>query len=169
MESNIIIFYKGVFNDEILNRIGNFIRQGFSGNTKAEKRLFALFIELAQNISYYSLERFIIGNQVGEFGIGEITLLEKSSYFELVCQNLAPASAVKKLTERSQNIQKMDRNQLREYKKKLRSEPRQEAQKGGNIGLVQIALKSDYPIEVSFHQLNETTFWYQMKVKINKN
>ena len=72
MESNIIIFYKGVFNDEILNRIGNFIRQGFSGDTKAEKRLFALFIELAQNISYYSLERFIIGNQVGEFGNGEM-------------------------------------------------------------------------------------------------
>ncbi len=169
METKTIIFYKGVFDDQILNRIGNFMRGGGLNNGKAEKRLFAIFIELAQNISYYSLEKPFIGAQPDPYGIGEIMLHETTNYFELVSRNLAPASSVKKLTERCQNIQQMEREQLRTYKKTLRSEPRREGQKGGNIGLVQIALKADYPIEVQFEKKDEHAFWYQMKVKINKN
>lgn len=168
MKSNIVIFYKGVFDDVLLNKISTFIRGGFSEFPKAEKRLFAIFIELAQNISYYSAEKPIFGRQVEDNGIGELTIYETDEFFELKCRNLAPTNSVKRLTERCQRIENMNRDDLRQYKKELRSEPRRAGQKGGNIGLVQIALKSDHPIKAQFDKVDESNSWYQMSVKIDK-
>ncbi len=165
---NVIIFYKGVFDEKVLNQISAYIRSGFSGYPKAEKRLFAVFIELAQNISYYSAQKPVLGTQIGDYGIGEITITETETYFELRCKNLAPEEAASKLTERCEKIRKMDRSELRQYKKQLRSEPRREGQRGGNIGLVQIALKSDYPIATHFIPAEDAQSWYQMTVKIKK-
>ena len=59
---NVLISYKGPIDKVVLNIMGNYIRKLISMHPGAKPKLFKVFIELAQNISQYSSEKIIIGD-----------------------------------------------------------------------------------------------------------
>jgi hypothetical protein len=72
-DHNILISFKGALSQEILVEMGDFIKNKISIDKKI-KKIFAVFIELAQNIMHYSEEREIVKGK--SYGIGVITFTE---------------------------------------------------------------------------------------------
>ena len=54
---NVCISYTGLFDSEILTILAQGIEGTLTSNDKVTKKVFKIFLELAQNISQYSLER----------------------------------------------------------------------------------------------------------------
>ncbi len=164
----ILTYYKGPFDEAVLSRIGEFLRYKFPEYPKAGKRLFSVFIEMAQNISYYSAEINHFGSGKDKYGVGTIMIYEDDEHYVLTAGNLIDKEFGEAITARCQEINELSTEELRNLKKELRSTPRKDGQKGGNIGLVHMALKSGEPLGVETKDVDEQYSFFVLKAKIIK-
>jgi hypothetical protein len=162
-----IISYNGPFDAQVLSVIAENIEYSLSNNPRVSKKIFKIFIELAQNISYYSAEKQKTDSG-NDFGVGILILREFENYYSFSTGNIIDKKQVLPVIQKCETINMLDREKLRQYKRKLRNMP-SGVPGGGNIGLVQVALTADYPIEYSIITLDDEKSFYIVNVKVNKS
>lgn len=166
LKDNIIVSYTGPFDGQVLTTIGNNIQYAIRNYPQLTNKIFKIFIELAQNISYYSAES--VGKEEGQqSGIGILLIKEFSDYFMFATGNLADNDGIKGVVEKIEVINSLDRNGLREFKRQKRSLP-QGMHGAGNIGLIQVALSSGNPLSYKVSPIDDDTSFYTVAVKIDK-
>jgi hypothetical protein len=163
---SVIISYKGPVTDVIMAELSRDIRDKFSDNPKASRKLFAIFMELAQNILYYSAEKKIVGQR--EESIGTILITESGGHYTFGCGNLVENQYVQELVEACEHINTLDREALREYKREKRSGTPGERSKGAGIGLIQVALTSENPLKAEHILVNEAHSFFSVSVTVLK-
>ncbi|MBN2757992.1 MAG: SiaB family protein kinase [Bacteroidales bacterium] len=162
-----IISYNGPFDAQVLSVIAENIEYSLSNNPRVSKKIFKIFIELAQNISYYSAEKQ--KNEEGNFfGSGILMLREMVDHYSFSTGNIVEKHQVLPVIQKCETINMLDREKLRQYKRKLRNMP-SGTPGGGNIGLVQVALTADYPLEYEVVTVDESTSFYILNVRVNKS
>jgi hypothetical protein len=162
----VLISYKGPVTDIIMAELSRDIRDKFADNPRASRKLFAIFMELAQNILYYSAEKKTFGER--EDGIGTILITEASEHYTFACGNLVENSYIHELVESCDLINSMDREALREYKREKRSGPANERSKGAGIGLIHVALTSENPLRVQYRQTDDNFTFFSISVRVHK-
>ncbi|MBR4265989.1 MAG: SiaB family protein kinase [Bacteroidales bacterium] len=164
---NIAISYTGVFDNEILSVLAKEIEGTLSSDDKVNKKVFKIFIELAQNISLYSLERDVTSGGDG-MGVGTMIIRNFDTYYEFSTGNKTTKENIIPVMEKCDNINSMSREKLREYRRLQRNMPA--GQKGGgNIGLIQVALTASNPIEYALVKCEDGNYFYIVSVRINKD
>lgn len=148
MPHDAIIYYKGPFDDVILARISDFLRHKFPESPMVCHQLFAIFVELAQNISRYSAEHNHFGNEEDNHGVGLLALYQEEGEYLLKSNNLVHRSQAEKLAARCEQINGLDIDGLKKMQRKIRSLPRNATDKGGNVGLIQVAIRSGNPLHI---------------------
>lgn len=163
---NINISYKGPFNSHILSFVGEYIKLIINNNPKASKKLFKIFIELAQNIAYYSAEvdELFEGK---EDGVGVVAIGEFEEYYTLHAGNLIHKQHAQVLEDKCNYINSLDKDSLREYKRTQRNLP-QNAKDGANIGLIHSALTSDNPLIYKLSPVNEEHSFFALTITVMK-
>jgi len=174
--SKVLVSYKGPVTDVIMAEISRDIRNKFSENPKVGRRLFAIFMELAQNILYYSAEKVQFGERNDSVGVILITKDTKKEVeeeeqkrklkYRFSCGNLVNTTYVDELIESCEMINSMNRDELREYKREKRSQPQGERSKGAGIGLIQVALNSENPLVVEFRKVDDKFSFFSLSVDI---
>ncbi len=160
----IVASYIGPFDKHILVSLGVNFKNNLWDDATQAKKFFKIFIELAHNISLYSTEK-----ESGT-GAGTIIINDHKDYFVLNAGNLVTDEAKNKLSSHIMKINSLDRNGLRILKRKLLSMPSQN-QDSGNIGLIQTALISRYPLRWKFFPVtkdNRILYFYLISVRIDK-
>lgn len=165
----ILVYYKGPFDEIILTRIGNFLRNQFPGTPKIRKKVFSVFIELAQNISYYSAENNIFGTESDEYGVGTVIIYDRPDQYVLTAGNLAKKQLAQQMADTCEQLNQMTPEELRALKKEIRRKPRSEKQKGGNIGLIHIALKAQSPLRIETHPSDEQYVFFSITTQVSKS
>lgn len=163
---NVAISYTGIFDTEILSVLAKEIEGALSADDKINKKVFKIFIELAQNISFYSLEREVNGDGT-DMGVGTMIIRNFDKYFEFSTGNKTTLENIIPVMEKCDNINSMTREKLREYRRLQRNMPAG-AKGGGNIGLIQVALTANNPIEYSLIKCDDGSYFYIVSVRINK-
>lgn len=162
---SLVASYVGPFDNEILTLLVENLEDTLWKSETIRRRFFKIFVELAQNISFYSNERSITKGK--EYGEGTLLISDYGDHFLFTAGNIVNTSTKKRLQERTDKINSLDRLELRALKRKLRTQGNKNG--GGNIGLVQVALLSKNPIEVEFFPTeNENMSFYLVSVKIEK-
>jgi hypothetical protein len=164
----ILLYYKGPFDELILTKIGNYLRTKFSQTPKAGSKIFAIFIEMAQNISYYSAETDLFDDSVKTYGIGTIVVNELHDCYKLISGNMVTHDIASQLIEKCREINQLDSEGLRIMKKEIRSAPRRELHKGGNIGLIQMAIKSENHLEIETKAFDDVHAFVTISTTIDK-
>jgi hypothetical protein len=164
----ILLYYKGPFDELILTKIGNYLRTKFSQTPKAGSKIFAIFIEMAQNISYYSAETDLFDDSVKKYGIGTIVVNELADSYKLISGNMVTHSIAQEIIEKCRAINTLDAEGLRNMKKEVRSAPRKDDHKGGNIGLIQMAIKSENHLEVETKSFDDVHAFLTISTTIDK-
>ncbi len=163
LNKNIQLSYKGPFDRHILYPLGNYIKK----NLTAGNRIFGIFIELAQNITYYSAETTDSVEDGKTYGVGTLVIGEYDDYYTFATGNAVKNDCIIPIIEKCEIINSLDREELRDYKRKQRRLPR--GQKGGaHIGLIQVALTSMYPLDFQVTPIDESTSFFSIFVKIDK-
>lgn len=163
---HVLISYKGPVTDVIMAEISRDIRSKFSDNPKASRKIFAIFMELAQNILYYSAEKVRFGEN--NDSVGTILITESTEHYTFSCGNLVESSYIPELVESCETINSMDKENLREYKREQRSKPQKERSKGAGIGLIQVALTAETPLNVEYIEVDERFTFFSIAVRIIK-
>ena len=161
---NVQISYKGPFESNVLSILGSYIKFTIGKNPKASKKIFNIFIELAQNIAHYSSEKNLFGVDAG---VGSLVIAEYSEFYAFSTGNVVKNEDVVVIIEKIELINSLDRVQLREYKRKQRNLPQRE--KGNaNIGLIQVALTSANPLDIEVTVIDDKYSFFAITVKVDK-
>lgn len=164
-DNSVRLFYKGPVDQRILSVTADYINTVDDIDKKAGTKLFKTFLELAQNISFYSNE--IIQIKSKPIGSGTIIIKETESEFFLLTGNTVNNENIVPIIEKCEYINSLDRTSLRGYKRQERS--RKAGVKGNaHIGLIQVALTSANPLDVEVNPIDENTAYFSIVISIDK-
>ncbi len=162
------ISYSGAFDGNVLAAFAKRVENNISSNPKINKKIFKIFVELAQNIAMYSSDKVISDDKSTFNGFGIFIIREYPEKFQLIAGNMAFKEDADIALEKCRTINEMDREALREYKRKLRKQPAG-YKGGGNIGLVQVVLTANSKIDYWSKNIDEKHTFIALSVYISKN
>lgn len=164
-DNHIVISYIGPFDGQILSLLASNIEDSLWEDPRRGKKFFKIFIELSQNIYLYSEEK--AAGLDTSAGIGLMLIKEFDDHFQFITGNQVNSGTAEKLLDKCKTIISKDKDELREYKRSMRSLPGN-GNGGGNIGLIQVALLSGYPIDFKFSDMENGDKFYVVSVRIDK-
>jgi hypothetical protein len=164
---NILLSYKGPLTDILLSEFSRDIRNKLQKeNSKTGKKVFGIFMELAQNVLFYSKEENHFGENHDK--VGTLVIIQRDEFYQLITGNLVFKRDIPFLTEKCEVVNSLDRDALREYKRQLRNSPKEEESRGAGIGLVQAALTSDNPLGYQIQELSGDFAFFVLTVGVKK-
>ena len=167
---NMILSFKGTLSQEILADLGEIIKN-YVGDLKERprvvRRVFSIFIEVAQNILHHSAEKVTLGDRQ-ERGAGIIMVSETEEEFEIVSGNLITNSSAKAIEESCNIVNSLDKEGLKKAFLEKINLPVDENQKGAGLGLIDIARKSENKIQFKIERVDRTHSFFMLSVKIDK-
>lgn len=167
LNHNILMTYKGPVNKLALSSMNEFLKSILSHYEKASRKIFKIFVEIAQNISYYSEEKSAFGNNEEAIGAGTIALFEYENHFNLFAGNLVKNETAGFLKTKCETINNLNQDGLRQLKREHLDLP--DSKKGGaNIGLINAAIISENKIGFKFEKVDESIMFFELKIKIEK-
>ena len=163
-KENILLAYRGVFENSLLAVIAKNIRD----KTKKEstgKTVFRIFVELSQNISFYSKEREV--SEHGLSGSGIIVLRNHGEHLYFAAGNVAEKNSISKIHEKCDFINRMSKEELREYKRSQYKQ-KQDGKPDAHIGLIQTAILSGNIIELNVTDISQNESFITIATKIEQ-
>lgn len=165
-DGNMLLSYKGPWDEHIVFTMGNYIKLMVKDDPVVTKRIFKVFMELAQNVSLYSAEYNEL-DKSKRIGIGSILVLESKDSYHFFSGNVVKNPDIIPIIDKTDVINALDREQLRSFKRRQRNLPRSEFG-GANIGLIQVALTADNPLNIKLTPINEEESFFSLGVQIKK-
>jgi len=164
-----ILYYKGGFSQTVLAQISQRLKHQYHQTPRILSRVNAVLVELAQNIAYHSAEYNFLNTSHYDKGVGSVLIQERREDIVITAANLISVRDVEIIRDRCKQINELAYDQLRALKKELRMTPLGDPQKkGGNIGLVQVALKAKSKLKVDITAVNDTKYFLVITSNIKK-
>jgi len=139
-QNNSLLLFQGTLTVNLISILGNHLRILFNDDYKALQKIFKIFIELAQNVSYYSDDTREVTTGM-RCGAGWVSVQEHNDYYQVSTGNTIKPEDGPTLIRYCQEINAMAEEELRKLKREIRSEA-MVRDTGAHIGLIQICLLS---------------------------
>jgi hypothetical protein len=164
-KDQVLISYKGPIDGYVIRSFGDYIKRATQSCKDLQDKLFKTYMELIQNVAYYSKEQ-IAYEDGHRAGIGTFVLLSNNGQYILHIGNVVSMVGIRDLTEKCDMINQLDRDGLREFKRVQRAKPFS-SKGGGNIGLIEVALASDGPLNYNLTPMKGELAFFDICVKFS--
>jgi hypothetical protein len=160
--SGMMMCFNGPFSHSIIEEIGTALRNHLSAENiagAAVQNVFAVYIELAQNVRNYL---FLRGLGQGETSASIITIARWGEGYAVSSGNMILKEDAGPLCARIEEINAMPPDALkRAYKEQMRRDTPSEAL-GAGLGLLEIARRSSAPMNCSVRDIDETYIFFSL-------
>ena len=163
---DLLISYKVPFLEDILSKLSEIIRETFTSDIVMSRRLLSVFLEMAQNVYFYSAESKEMGEK--KYGIGSVMVIQEGEVYTFRTGNYVPLDYVETLAKSCELINSLDRDGLRQLKRDVRTTEAGERSKGAGIGLIQIALTTSSQIEYEHVAVDDKNAFFSLSINITK-
>lgn len=166
-EKNIMFAFTGIMSQDFLSLIGLNLKRK-ENNIVLSRRLFAIVIEVAQNIHHYSAQKEYSVQEAKEVGYGTLVITQDKDCYQVISGNWMPKTRVDYIKDRCAHVNSLTAFGLREFYKQELAKPRKGI--GGNVGFLDMVRKSGNPVEIDFLPIdeNEEHIFFVLSVKINR-
>ena len=161
-----LVSFKGPLTVGLLSFLGNYLKSIIKLEHALEKRIFRIFIELTQNVSYYSAETIAVESGINS-GIGWFTVKKVNKHFIVSTGNLIIREDGFKLIRNCDEINSLNDLELRELKRKTRSQA-MERDVGAHIGLIQTSILSRSKLNYKVTELDDKHSYFTISVNIEE-
>ena len=173
IENDIVLSFEGKMSQGVLIALVETLKERLAASTNSHddeqqliRKIYGVFVELAQNIQNHSLEYIEIDQR--KIGVGIIVIREDEHQYVLTSGNKITNANAEKLQTYCDQINALDEDNLKKlYKEKLRTARKQEAI-GAGIGLIEIARKSGHPIGYTLQTIDENSQFFTLSVNLFK-
>ncbi len=141
-----LMIYKGAFTVNLISILGNQIRLLPEIDFRIVQKIFRIFMELTQNVSYYSAEVVNVKSGVS-CGCGWVSVQDFDDYMKVTTGNRILPAHSEKLIQYCNEINSFDNEQLRKLKRDIRSQAL-ERDTGAQIGLIQTSIISGNKLDI---------------------
>ena len=166
-DDGIIFSFSGPMSHEIIVSIGSTIRQKVieddDGNKNIALKVFAVFVEQAENIIHYSEEKSYSDSELS-FGI--VAIGKKKGSFFISCGNKIKNDKEANLHQSLSKISGMDKDELKAYYKEKRRSETPSNSKGAGIGFIEMARKSSKPLEFAFKKIDSDYSFFNIEINL---
>lgn len=162
----ILMTFKGAFSQALLVELGEAIKKQSGDESKVQK-MFAVFVEMAQNILYYSAEREMHGGK--EVGVGIITICENKDSYAILSGNAIETLHGQKMLHQCERLAAMTKDELKAAYKAQRESASPEGSKGAGLGLIDMMRKSDAPPDFSLIAIDDRLSFFILNIIVKKN
>jgi|SRR3989339_806883 len=170
-ENGVFFTFNGPMSHEFLVQIGSLLRQKLSLDAVQKETLlkvFALVVEQAQNIIFYSSEvHETKGDIAGDVGIGIISLGVEDGHYFVLCGNKIRNDQVAPLRTRLQELKQMNADELKAHYKERRRADTQEGSKGAGLGFIEMARKASQGFEFEFTEIDHQHSFFTVKTLVS--
>ncbi|MFP4160809.1 MAG: SiaB family protein kinase [Ectothiorhodospira sp.] len=158
----LVFYYVGYFSQNIINAMGDAVRarlESAEAPGGVRRRLFSIFVEMAQNIVHYSSDQLPHARDPGaEIRGGSVCICQDDTRYHIICRNPITADWADRLREELEKLRQMSREEIRQaYRRQMREGKPDETSKGAGLGLLTIARDSQDGIDFSLEQGSEGT------------
>lgn len=148
-ERDAMLFYKGMINQDVLNEFGGTIKTSLRGNQS--RKIFSVFVEMAQNIIKFSSFRKTVNNNLS--GQGIIIFQTKENYYTLSAGNQGSSNDIKNVITKCEYLSEMNKEELKNHYQNVVREIWDST--SGGLGLIDIFRKSDFPVKTKIAKIND--------------
>ncbi len=169
-DNNIILMYKGILTFDLLSAIiGSVERKinAFEAERRIQKRFYSILTECIQNV-YYHLEDDSQNDQTAESESVLVMISAKPKYYKIKTCNRIPTINVKGLKEKIEQINNLDKDELKVLYREALSDDTFSSKNTAGIGLMEIARKTDYKFEYNFEQVDDTYSSFSFEIKLER-
>jgi len=170
-QAGVHLHFTGPVSQDLLEDIVNIVRKQMTINgvqNATVMRVFAVAVELLQNLIWYSAETIPIDCEDAQFRIGTLVVGEKDGQYFVTSGNLICRTNIDALQKHLGLMEGMTQEELRRYYKEVRRKPRPpEHRKGAGLGLLEVAKKSSRPLEFSFYPVDERFSFFSLTAIID--
>jgi len=160
-KQGILLSFYGSFSQELLVEIGETLRNRIKfDNPNKTIKLFAMFIEQAQNIVRYSTEKTFNKELNCSLSNGVIVIGYQDDSYYVLCGNQVNKKNIEFITKKLTALHGMDKNELKSYYKEQRKSLT------AGLGFIELARKSVKPIDFDFQSIDEQFSFFSLKTYI---
>jgi len=169
-KDNLGYIYRGLFTQSITDNIislaeSNLEQKGES--SKVKRRVFAIMVECLQNITRHQTEHEVIEEDPDKSGIFVIQNHEDSYY--ITTGNTVLENSIELLTQQLEKINSLEKDELKQYYKKILEEGTFSGKGGAGLGLIDMARKSGNKLSFDFDKINEELSYFYLHTAIAKD
>lgn len=162
---NIILSFKGDFNQDLVNAILLLAEREpdvQSGATLVRARVFSIMVECMQNIRKYGA----VNASGSELKPGIVLVCRSENGYALRTGNLIANNEIAPLKEKLEKLKTLNKDDLKALHKKVLSETKLSEKSGAGLGLISIARKCD-DMEFDIRQINDKVSFYSLDISVS--
>ncbi len=170
-ERGIVLDFQGAMSQDMLVGMAELIKYKSaqdSGRTNIVKKIFAVFIEMAQNITRYSAERVQLDRHSTDSGAGIIVVTVNNKLYTITSGNLVEKQSIPDIIKHCETINSMDEEALKQFYKKQLKLSREKGKRGGGIGLIDIVRRSGNLLHYKVTPVDDINSFLVLSVKIQE-
>jgi len=155
-----IVKYEGVMTQNVVASCMDNIESKIQ-NMSLMGNISTLTIEYCQNMMNYSKNEMIDSREIVPAGKIEVQYIN-NKYYDIIATNIVSVDDKEKIEPKLIEIQSLDKTALKKRYRELRKSGQNTHEKGGGIGLYEIAKVSN-SIEYKFTSINEDKYYFTMQ------
>lgn len=170
-EENVILSFKGIVTAELLTSVLDIMEskmESMNEPPRIKKKVFNVLVECLQNL-YHHL------NEISENSTDEnidqksalLLIVRGKDNFLIRTGNYIKNSKVDELKQRLENINSMDKEELKLYYQNSLNSSMVSDKGTAGLGMIDIARKSGNKLDFAFLKINEETSFFCLNVKID--
>lgn len=169
MDNHIILSFKGEINSDIITMVLQIMESKLDevqekGTVK--KRIFNILVECMQNL-YHHAESEDLEDTSRRAAMLE--LFFDNEFYYITSGNYIKNEDVKKLKDRIDRVNSLDKEDLRAYYREILDNNRISNKGGADLGMIDMAKKSGQKLNYEFTKVNDKVSFFGLKVKIAKH
>jgi hypothetical protein len=168
-QSNILICFNGPLSQSIIEQLGiaikRYLQEDHDNQQLSDEKLydvFAVYIELTQNIRNYSQASAQRGAAPNRFDSATVAIGKLGSHYLVTAGNPIDQADLPALTSQIDALSQLDREQLKEHYKERRRRARVLDQPSAGLGLIDMARKAACPLEYKVREIDERTAFFHL-------
>ncbi len=174
MERNkIMLSFKGVITSELLSSILQIMEaklDNLAEPPKTKRKVFNVLVECLQNLYHHIDEAPGVDELFPKLDRSAIFMISRGEdSYSILTGNFIHAENVEPLRSRIDEINAMDRAELRAYYKAVLNNGEMSNKGGGGLGIIDIARKSGTKLDYSFMPIDDENSFFSLNVKIAPN
>ncbi len=167
-KNNILLSFKGDITSELLTSILQIIENRMDNmheETKIKKKVYNVLVECLQNL-YHHINDYT--NEIGSNQKNAIFIISKTNTtYKIITGNYILNTNILELKNRLDEVNMLNKEQLKEYYKTILNNGEISAKGGGGLGMIDIARKTGEKLDYNFLEIDNKVSFFTLKIKVN--
>lgn len=167
--NNILLSFKGDITSELLTSILQIMENKMDNmqeEPKMKKKVYNVLVECLQNL-YHHMDD--VADSCGEINRSAIFMIGKlNNCYTITTGNYIFSENVKGLKARLDEVNSLNKEELKEYYKKILNNGEMSLKGGGGLGMIDIARKTGEKLEYNFLEIDNKVSFFTLNIKVSQ-